>query len=68
MDEMQAEHAALELEQVLAARRRLLEHSYGACLDCDLSIPLDRLRALPATPYCASCQSMREHDRAPRPH
>src|SRR5665647_1282501 len=34
VDEVQAENAAHELEQVLAARRRLQDHKYGECLDC----------------------------------
>ena len=49
VDEAQAEQTALELEQVLAARRRLHEHSYGSCGDCGESIALARLSAMPAT-------------------
>jgi DnaK suppressor protein len=64
VDEVQAEHAALELEQVLAARRRLLDHGFGFCLDCGEPIDLRRLSALPATRYCASCQEAHEHEKA----
>jgi DnaK suppressor protein len=60
VDEVQAEHAALELEQVLAARRRLRELNYGLCQDCGEAIDLRRLSAMPATPYCTSCQALRE--------
>ena len=60
VDAAQAEQAALELEQVLEARRRLQDHVYGRCLDCDDPIPLARLKAMPSTPYCTSCQSARE--------
>lgn len=49
VDEAQAEQAAVELEQVLAARRRLHEHSYGFCRDCGEAIALARLSAMPAT-------------------
>ena len=62
VDEAQAELAGLELEQVLAARRRLHEHSYGRCLDCEEAIDLARLTAMPATAYCTTCQA--GHERA----
>ena len=62
VDDVQADHAAMELEQVLAARRRIQEHSYGKCLECGDAIALGRLSAMPATPYCAVCQS--GHERA----
>jgi DnaK suppressor protein len=68
VDEVQAEHAAHELEQVLAARRRLQEHTYGLCQDCGEPIDLRRLSAMPATPYCASCQSAHEHPPSPSRH
>jgi DnaK suppressor protein len=64
IDEVQAEHAALELEQVLAARRRLHDRGYGRCLDCDEPVDLRRLSAMPATSYCASCQEAHEHETA----
>jgi len=60
VDEAQAAHAASELEQVLAARRRLAEHRYGVCLDCGDPIDLRRLVSLPATALCTSCQSAHE--------
>ena len=60
VDEVQAEHAAHELEQVIAARRRLQELNYGLCQDCGEPIDLRRLSAMPATPYCTSCQSQHE--------
>ena len=62
--EVQAERAALELEQVLGARRRLHNHGYGLCLDCGEAVDLRRLSAMPATPYCASCQEAHEHETA----
>ncbi len=63
VDESQAEHAALELEQVLAARRRLKDHTYGNCQACGEPIDLKRLLAMPATTYCISCQRSREQER-----
>lgn len=63
VDEAQAEHAALELEQVLAARRRLHDKAYGLCLECGEPIDLRRLSAMPGTRYCASCQAVHEHEK-----
>ncbi len=65
VDDAKAGHAAHELDALAAARRRLDEHSYGLCLDCGDAIDLRRLQALPATPYCTSCQAVHEHERAP---
>lgn len=60
VDEAKAEHAAHELVEVLAARRRLIDHSYGHCIDCGEAIDLGRLMAVAATPYCTACQAIRE--------
>lgn len=65
VDEAQANHAARELEQVLTARQRLQDHTYGLCLDCGQAMDLRRLEALPATPYCTACQAVREQPRPP---
>jgi DnaK suppressor protein len=64
VDEVQAENAAHELEQVLAARRRLHDHRYGECLDCGEPIDLRRLSAMPATAYCTGCQAVHEQEHA----
>ena len=64
VNEVQATHAAQELEQVLAALRRMTEKTYGICLDCGNPIDLRRLAALPATAYCTACQSIHEKARA----
>jgi RNA polymerase-binding transcription factor len=60
VEQAQAGKAADELEQVIAARRRLLDGSYGECLDCGEEIDLRRLAALPATPFCTACQAIHE--------
>lgn len=65
VDEAQANHAAVELEQVLSAQQRLEDKRYGRCVDCDKAIDLRRLEALPATPYCTACQAIREQPRPP---
>ena len=60
VDEAMAEHAVRELEEVIAARRRLADHDYGLCADCGEAIDLGRLLALAATPCCTTCQAIRE--------
>ncbi len=61
LDDIKAEHAAHEFEQVLAARRRLHDGTYGVCVDCGENIQPKRLEALPATPYCTACQAVHEY-------
>lgn len=63
VDDAKASHAVHELDALAAARRRLDDHSYGLCMDCGDAIDLRRLEALPATPYCTSCQAVHEHER-----
>lgn len=64
VEQAKAGQAAQELEQVIAARRRLAVGSYGECLDCGEEIDLRRLRALPATPFCTACQAIHEHEQS----
>ena len=47
-----AEQRLWEVEQALA---RLEDGSYGYCTSCGEGIPLQRLRALPATTSCVAC-------------
>lgn len=60
VDEVTSAHVARELAQVLAARRRIADRSYGFCLDCDEPIDDRRLAALPATAFCTACQALQE--------
>lgn len=62
IDDAKIEQASLELDQVLAARSRLHDGSFGDCLNCGNAIDLRRLTALPATAFCATCQSIREQE------
>ena len=41
-----------EIDQALA---RVTDSTYGYCIDCGGSIPLERLRALPSTNRCVGC-------------
>ncbi len=63
LDEVQAEHVAFELEDVLAAQHRLRKGTYGRCQQCGEEMDVLRLETLPATPYCTTCQSMQERER-----
>lgn len=64
IDEAQAAHAAVELEQVRAALRRIEEGRYGECIDCGDAIDLRRLEAMPTAACCAPCQAVQERARA----
>lgn len=41
-----------ELGEVEAAQQRLRDGTYGSCMACGAAISLERLEALPATPFC----------------
>ncbi|MEO7886894.1 TraR/DksA family transcriptional regulator [Polaromonas sp.] len=60
MAALDAERAATELSQVLAARCRLREGSFGQCAQCGKPIDLRRLEALPAAAFCLACQAAGE--------
>jgi DnaK suppressor protein len=60
VDEVAQTHAVEELERIAAALRRVEAGTYGQCADCGEVIDERRLRALPATPFCTSCQAIRE--------
>lgn len=66
VDEVARAHAAAELRQVESALQRVGAGHYGLCEDCGEAIDERRLRALPATPFCTACQSLRERPGAPR--
>lgn len=62
LSDAKAENAAHEFEQVLAARRRLQDHTYGRCLRCGEPIDLRRLQAMPEAPHCTGCQAAYEQE------
>jgi RNA polymerase-binding protein DksA len=49
-----------EIEEIGAAFVRLRASTYGVCESCGGSIPLPRLRAMPTTRHCVTCQVIRE--------
>lgn len=68
MDAMQQREMAMANRAAHERRRALVaealeafdDGSYGACVTCEGSIPFARLKALPETPVCLSCQERRE--------
>jgi RNA polymerase-binding protein DksA len=50
-----------ELGQIDEALRRIQAGEYGRCVGCARPIALERLQALPATPYCRECAEEAEH-------
>lgn len=49
-----------ELREIVAARERIADGSYGRCTDCDASIDEARLLAQPTAARCLACQSLAE--------
>jgi DnaK suppressor protein len=49
-----------ELDAIDEARARLAAGTYGMCQSCHGAIPIKRLRAMPATRYCITCQTREE--------
>jgi RNA polymerase-binding protein DksA len=52
-----------EITEIHAALQRIIDGSYGKCLDCGRAIPLARLRAVPTAAFCVGCA--REEEVAP---
>lgn len=42
--------------------KKIDDGTYGYCIECGTEIPLKRLKALPLTEYCISCQTEMEND------
>ena len=53
-------HAVQEIDVAL---QRILNGAYGSCEACGETIPIARLRALPATRYCTGCEAQYEKKR-----
>lgn len=49
-----------EVREILAARERMAEGSYGTCGDCGTDIDFARLRANPTATRCIACQRVHE--------
>lgn len=53
-----------ELRRIDTALTRLNSGTYGDCLDCGQSIPLERLKAEPTAGRCIACQEIYEKTHA----
>lgn len=49
------------LDKVQDALRKINNHTYGKCTECDADIPLPRLEILPFTQLCVECQTEMEN-------
>ena len=61
--ELNSQLAALEsrdLRQIERAIEKIREGRYGSCEICDQAIPIERLKALPFTQLCVTCQRTQE--------
>lgn len=64
-EEMELEQAMLTLSElnsthISSALRRLDSNQYGICVCCHQEIALERLNALPETPFCTTCSETNE--------
>jgi DnaK suppressor protein len=50
------------LRQVKAALRRVLDGSFGICIDCERAISAKRLAAVPWASRCIQCQEAADRD------
>jgi RNA polymerase-binding protein DksA len=49
-----------EITEIHSALQRLIDGTYGHCLDCGRAIPLARLRAVPTAAFCVECARQAE--------
>jgi DnaK suppressor protein len=56
-----------EITEIHAALQRMIDGTYGKCLDCGRAIPLARLRAVPTAANCVGCARQEEVTRGGAP-
>jgi len=49
-----------EITEIHAALQRMIDGTYGKCLDCGRAVPLARLRAVPTAAFCVECARQEE--------
>jgi len=59
LEQQSREIAALE-----SALARIRSGRYGVCVDCEIDIEIERLRANPAAERCYDCQAKKEDNRS----
>jgi RNA polymerase-binding transcription factor DksA len=52
-----------EVMEIHAALQRMIDGTYGRCVECGRAIPLARLRAIPAAACCIECARQQEATR-----
>ena len=52
-----------KLDLIENALTRIVQGTYGVCIDCGKDIPMARLEALPWTGMCVDCKSKSEKNR-----
>lgn len=57
-----AENEAHMLQDVEEALARIEEGTFGRCEDCSATISLERLDAIPYTPWCIDCAETHSHE------
>jgi DnaK suppressor protein len=60
------ERTSDRLREVRTALRRINAGTFGICADCEESIHLRRLAAVPWAPYCIVCQNGVDREKTPR--
>ena len=50
-----------EIRDIDAALMRIAAGNYGVCIDCEVSIEVDRLKAYPTAKRCQPCQARYEN-------
>jgi len=62
-NELNTQLAALESRELVQVERAIgliRQGRYGVCEVCEQPIPIERLKALPFTPVCVTCQRVQE--------
>lgn len=62
-NELNTQLAALESRELVQVERAIdliRQGRYGVCEICEQAIPIERLKALPFTPVCVTCQRVQE--------
>ncbi len=60
LDQARDSHLLAELQAIDDALARLKTPGYGRCVDCDATIPFDRLQHQPQALRCIACQAAAE--------
>ena len=63
LDQARDSHLLAELQALDDALTRLESPGYGCCVDCDATIPFDRLQRQPQALRCITCQAAAEAHR-----